>query len=205
MKKEIYIIRHGETDLNKQGIVQGRGVDSHLNALGKRQAAAFFEHFSHEGFEIIYTSALTRTKQTVQPFADEGYSIYHYPELDEISWGIYEGKLPDSAASREYMAMLKKWRSGILDERIPGGESPRELQLRQLRFLDDILKHSVEKKILICSHGRAIRSLLCTMLGDDLSRMDDYPHQNLSLYKLIYNSHGFELVWFNYTAHLKGI
>lgn len=205
MKKEIYIIRHGETDLNKNGIVQGRGVDSPLNERGMRQARAFFSRFGKEGFEIIYTSSLLRTRQTVQPFAEAGHRIVAHEDLDEISWGIYEGRLPDTAASREYVAILARWRSGILDEKIPGGESPRELQQRQLRFIDKVLKPSAERKILICSHGRAIRSLLCTMLGDDLSRMDDYPHQNLSLYKVQLNSNGFELDWFNHTGHVGEI
>jgi len=205
MKKEIYIIRHGETDLNKSGIVQGRGMNSQLNEKGKMQAQAFFRHFGNEAFEIIYTSSLLRSQQTVQPFVNAGHSIFPHHELDEISWGIYEGRLPDRQTSQEYVDMLKKWRSGVLDEKIPGGESPRELQQRQLKFIENILKPSAHKKILICSHGRAIRSLLCTMLGHDLSKMDDYPHQNLSLYKIYFNSKGFELDWFNYTKHVEGI
>jgi probable phosphoglycerate mutase len=205
MKKEIYIIRHGETDLNKSGIVQGRGVNAQLNERGKIQAQAFFRHFNTEGFEIIYTSSLLRSQQTVQPFVDAGHSISPHYELDEISWGIYEGKLPDTQASREYVSMLKKWRSGVLDEKIPGGESPKELQQRQLKFIENVLKPSAHGKILICSHGRAIRSLLCTMMGEDLSKMDDYPHQNLSLYKVYFNSNGFELDWFNYIKHVEGI
>lgn len=205
MKKEIYIIRHGETDLNRNGIVQGRGVNSSLNERGRLQAQAFFKHFGKEPFEVIYTSSLLRSQQTVQPFVDAGHSIQPHLELDEISWGIYEGKLPDNQTSLEYLNMLKKWRSGVLDEKIPGGESPRELQQRQIRFIENVLKPSSHTKILICSHGRAIRSLLCTMLGDDLSKMDDYPHQNLSLYKMSYNSRGFELEWFNYTKHVEGL
>ncbi len=205
MQKEIYIIRHGETDLNKQGIVQGRGVNSSLNERGKKQAEAFFSHFEKEAFEIIYTSSLARAQQTVQPFVDAGHAIHPHQDLDEISWGIYEGKLPDSATSQDYMNMLKKWRSGILIEKIPGGESPVELQQRQLRFIENVLKPSPHKKILLCIHGRAMRSLLCTLLGDDLSKMDEYPHQNLSLYKLFYNAPSFQLDWFNYTKHVKGV
>jgi broad specificity phosphatase PhoE len=45
MDKELYIIRHGETDLNKQGIVQGRGINSDLNDTGRAQAAAFFKMY----------------------------------------------------------------------------------------------------------------------------------------------------------------
>ncbi len=205
MRKEIYIIRHGETDLNRNGIVQGRGVDAHINERGRKQAVAFFEHFGNEGFETIFTSTLTRTKQTVEPFVAAGHQILSHDELDEISWGIYEGKLPDNSTSQDYVNMLKKWKSGNLSEKIPGGESPLELQQRQRRFIENVLLSTTQKKILICSHGRAIRSLLCTMLKTDLSRMDDYPHQNLSLYKLYLSENTFELDWFNFTQHLKGI
>ncbi len=205
MKKEIYIVRHGETDLNKNGIVQGRGVDAHLNEKGRKQALAFYERFSKEGFEVIYTSSLTRAKQTVEPFIKSGFITREHHDLDEISWGIYEGRLPDSQTSKTYQVMLAKWRNGDYHEKIPGGESPFELQQRQLKFIDDVLKPAPESKILICSHGRAIRSLLCTMLNKDLSQMDDYPHQNLSLYKVFYNSNGFELEWFNFTEHVKGL
>lgn len=205
MQKEIYIIRHGETDLNKRGIVQGRGVNSSLNERGRKQAQAFFDRFAKEGFEIIYTSSLARAQQTVQPFVDAGHVIHPHHDLDEISWGIYEGKLPDSSNSQDYVNMLKKWRAGILGEKIPGGESPMELQQRQLRFIESVLLPAPHRKILLCIHGRAMRALLCTLLKDDLSKMDEYPHQNLSLYKLFYNPPAFQVDWFNYTKHVSEV
>ncbi|MBK7958290.1 MAG: histidine phosphatase family protein [Bacteroidetes bacterium] len=71
-EKEIYIIRHGETDMNKRNMVQGRGVNSVLNEHGHRQAKAFFEAYRHIPFEIAYSSSLTRTIQTIQPFVQLG-------------------------------------------------------------------------------------------------------------------------------------
>ncbi|WP_282456203.1 histidine phosphatase family protein [Chitinophaga sedimenti] len=68
MEKELYIIRHGETDFNRQGIVQGRGVNSDLNAMGVAQAEAFYEHYKHIPFDKVYTSSLKRTHQTVKKF-----------------------------------------------------------------------------------------------------------------------------------------
>jgi len=66
--KKIYIIRHGQTDFNLQGIVQGSGVDSSLNAMGRAQAQAFFEKYQSIPFAKIYTSALKRTSETVSDF-----------------------------------------------------------------------------------------------------------------------------------------
>lgn len=67
-KKTIYIIRHGETDYNKQGIIQGGGIDSSLNELGRRQAQQFYQAYHHIQFDRIYTSELKRTHQSVAPF-----------------------------------------------------------------------------------------------------------------------------------------
>jgi bisphosphoglycerate-dependent phosphoglycerate mutase len=72
MDKEFYIIRHGETDLNKQGIIQGRGIDSDLNDTGRAQAAAFYAMYKDLTFDKVYTSALKRTHQTVKGFIDAG-------------------------------------------------------------------------------------------------------------------------------------
>ena len=65
---KLYLIRHGETDYNRQGIVQGGGVDSSLNDLGRRQAEAFFEHYKHLRFDAVYVSALKRTHETLAPW-----------------------------------------------------------------------------------------------------------------------------------------
>ncbi|HEY0898299.1 MAG TPA: histidine phosphatase family protein, partial [Sphingobacteriaceae bacterium] len=64
MEKTLYIIRHGETELNRRGIVQGRGMNTDLNELGKKQAEAFYQAYFHIPFDKIYTSTLKRTHQT---------------------------------------------------------------------------------------------------------------------------------------------
>ena len=55
MKKEIYIIRHGQTDYNLKGIVQGRGVDSVLNETGEEQAKKFHEKYKEHDFDVVFT------------------------------------------------------------------------------------------------------------------------------------------------------
>ncbi|MFM8834340.1 MAG: histidine phosphatase family protein, partial [Cytophagales bacterium] len=70
--KKIYIIRHGQTDFNLRGIVQGSGVDSSLNDTGRAQANAFFQAYQHVDFDKIYTSKLVRTRESVQQFIGKG-------------------------------------------------------------------------------------------------------------------------------------
>src|SRR5437588_6715319 len=90
--KTLYIVRHGQTDLNKQGIVQGRGRDTDLNEEGRQQAQLFYEAYKHVSFDKIYISALKRTQQSIQPFIDQGILYEKLSGLDELAWGVLEGQ-----------------------------------------------------------------------------------------------------------------
>lgn len=202
MKKEIFIIRHGETDFNRSKIVQGKGIDSSINENGKAQAASFFNFYKDEGFEHIYISQLKRTAQTVAPFSHLKIPQTIHQGLDEISWGIHEGK-KDGETFKDFYSMLHFWQAGETTRKIEGGESPEEVQMRQQVFIADLLA-TTYNKVLVCSHGRAIRILLCTMLGRPLKEMDTFPHNNVSLYKLNYSEEGFLIEMFNDIGHLNG-
>ncbi len=203
MKHELYIIRHGETDYNKKGIVQGRGVDSSLNSTGIQQSMLFFQQYRHLSFDQIYISSLKRTKQTVQPFIEAGLPVEALPQLDEINWGIHEG-MPHGASTKDiYYNLVLEWKKGNIHNAVAGGESPVDIQVRQLKFLK-LLRSRKAEKVLICSHGRAIRVLLCTILGYDLKDMHRFTHQNLSLYKLKGMGDNYEVELFNDTRHLNG-
>ena len=203
MTKEIYIIRHGETDLNKQGIVQGRGIDSDLNDTGRAQAQAFFLHYQGVNFDKIYTSALKRTHQTVKGFIDLGLSWQKLSGLDELAWGLWEGQKSSIKSRAAFRVMMEEWQAGNYDAKFDGGESPYEVQTRLQQAIDNILSKTDEKTILICMHGRAMRLLLCLLLNKPLSEMGDFPHQNTTLYKLNYTDEKFAAIDFNNTVHLK--
>src|ERR1700709_504727 len=90
--KTLYIVRHGQTELNKQCIVQGRGRDTDLNDEGRRQAQQFYQAYKDVPFDKIYISELKRTQQSIQPFIDLGLPYEKLAGLDELAWGILEGK-----------------------------------------------------------------------------------------------------------------
>ncbi len=202
MNKELYIIRHGETDYNQLGIVQGKGIDSSINEAGIQQANHFYEVYKNTGFDKIYVSTLKRTFESIAPFTQSQIPVIRHAGLDEISWGIHEGK-SDGETFKYFYRTLHQWKEGEVDVKIEGGESPVEVQLRQQQFLDE-LKKSTDQKILICSHGRAMRILLCTLLNKQLNEMDTFPHHNLCLYKLNWNGAVVEIELFNDLTHLNG-
>lgn len=204
-EKTIYLIRHGETEYNRMGIVQGSGVDSDLNEMGLSQARAFFEAYQEVNFHKIYTSKLRRTVQSVQHFIDLGIAYESLEGLNEICWGEKEGKAPNYLEDEFYLDVLRRWKLG--ETGIPaakGGESPDEVAARQKVAFEHILSRQEEEVILVAMHGRAIRILLTHLLNLPLANMDDFEHSNLCLYKLVYSytDKAFTLEVSNEVSHL---
>jgi broad specificity phosphatase PhoE len=202
MTKTLYLIRHGQTDYNIRQVVQGRGVNSDLNDTGRQQAKMFYDAYQHIPFDVAYTSGLKRTNQTVQHFLDAGLANIQLANLDEIDWGIFEGVEHNPDLQKTYQAIITEWRNGNLDIKIEGGESARDLHQRILPFVDEI-KNSPHQTILACTHGRTLRMLMCLFTGKDISRMDEYEHHNLCLYKLNFDGTHFHVELENDTAHLE--
>ncbi len=205
MDKELYIIRHGETELNRQGIVQGRGVNSDLNDMGRAQAEAFYQMYRDVPFQKVYTSSLKRTHQTVRKFIENGLPWEQLSGLDELAWGEWEGKPNSEEALIVFRELVEQWQSGNYDAKFEGGESPNEVAIRLKEAIDQIKGHPEEKLVLVCMHGRAMRLLFCVLTGKPFSEMSDFPHQNTTLYKVDLTGDVFTITDFNNTDHLKDL
>ncbi|MCE2787245.1 MAG: histidine phosphatase family protein [Bacteroidota bacterium] len=199
--KKLFIIRHGETEFNRLNIVQGSGVDTDLNDLGMQQAEAFYKYYRHHPFEHVFTSTLKRSNQSVAAFIENGIPHTRLAELNEISWGDFEGKQQTPEQKAMYWEMIYKWNEGDLHAKIPNGESPFEMQQRQKRALKMILNQP-ESEILICMHGRAMKSFLCLLLNQPLTQMEQFQHRNLCLYEVHIDTEECHLKRANDVTHL---
>jgi probable phosphoglycerate mutase len=202
-RKTIYLTRHGQTDYNQRMIVQGSGIDSDLNDTGREQAQRFHRAFQHVPFSAIYVSQLKRTHQTIAPFVQQIGTPIILPELNEISWGILEGKEPTTECYDQFRTITAKWKNGHYDVAIEGGESPQQMFERQKIALNTLMSDPHET-VLVCMHGRALRSFLCLLTDTPLCDMDQFPHENTGLYILEHQTNAkFEITTFNYTDHLN--
>lgn len=205
--KRIYIIRHGETDYNRRGVVQGSGVDADLNEMGLAQADAFFQAYQHVAFDNVYISALQRTLQSVQPFIHLGLPYERHAGLNEISWGVMEGKVPGNIDDAYYRDLTQSWAAGNTARAAEEGESPEQVRDQQKPVIDLILSRPDETTVLVCMHGRAMRVLLTWLLNEPLADMDQFEHSNLCLYQLDYDygTQQFTIELANDTAHLMSL
>ena len=167
--RTLYLCRHGETELNKQRILQGQGVDASLNETGKEQAAALCKEL--KGIDYLAVTGLKRTKETAKGLSMD---MNVYKELNEIHWGCYE-----NLQNPDLSAILEEWNSGNFDCKSEGGESPNEVRDRSIvglfRILDDSHKC---KKIGVIAHGRLLRILISQLIHNTLHYMPLILHSN---------------------------
>lgn len=200
-KKQLFILRHGETDYNRLGIIQGGGVDSSLNDTGRKQAKAFFDAYQAYPFEVVVTSALQRTHQTVQHFIEQGLPWIQRPDINEMNWGVHEGKTSTPELEEDYQWITSQWRQGKYEVPFEGGESASVLGERVSGFVEWLVQQP-ETHILVCSHGRTMRCLMCLLHGAPLSEMDTHKHANTGLYHFEYQEGQFTPIRVNDTSHL---
>lgn len=178
---EIYLIRHGFTDYNKNGIVQGSGIDSDINEEGAEQARKFYSFYKHLEFDGIYASTLKRTAQTLAPWLEKDIPHFHHEGLNEFNWGEYEGRKPKEEDRAAYRSIVESWQQGDWDVGAKGGETPNIAWKRAEGFFHQLFSNHMDQKLLVCSHGRQIRIMLHKLTGIDMEDASIYPHKNTGL------------------------
>ncbi len=204
MKKTIFFVRHGQTDYNLNKIIQGSGVDSSLNKTGQRQAALFFKKYKKEDFDLVITSALKRTQETMSQFLALGITHEITPDINEINWGIHEGQKYDDWMKKGYEKLLGAWSNDDLEASLEKGESAKSLINRCEKFLD-YLWTLEQKRILVCTHGRTLRCLVMLMKEQHPREMEKVEHANTGVYVTYLEGEKFEFLKENSTAHLESM
>lgn len=198
----LFIARHGETDYNRNGLLQGRGIDAPLNETGKSQAGLLAEYLSNYKATSLISSSLTRAWQTASFCGDlTGLNIEKERDLDEMDFGDFEGTSMKEIAS-ELDDLQNGWMSGDISLRVPGGESPKEVFERADYAAREYINGADSGTVMLFIHGRLIRILLSEWLGYGLKNMHKIEHQNGAVNHLVLKNGSFEPVYLNKTDHL---
>jgi alpha-ribazole phosphatase/probable phosphoglycerate mutase len=154
------LIRHGQTDWNLEGRYQGQS-DVPLNEKGHAQAKALADQLCKYVFAAIFSSDLSRARQTAGSIAGVlGLTVQLDPRLREIGLGEWEGILVTDI--KEHYEQL--WEQRLVDpanSRPPGGETVSEVATRMYAALDGISRLYPAENVLIASHGLSIATVIC--------------------------------------------
>ena len=160
MKKDFYIFRHGQTDMNAAGRWQGRTVDMPLNPEGRRQAYDLAEELKQTGMEMIFSSPLKRAVQTAEIVAGKlQVPVRVENGLIEGCFGDAEGKTRTEIQTL-YPEIAEQWRrleEETMDVCFKGGETKRQIQQRMFKTLENIARENDCRIVGISAHSATIR------------------------------------------------
>ncbi|MCB1177347.1 MAG: histidine phosphatase family protein [Leptospiraceae bacterium] len=199
MYKHIYLVRHGETEFNLEGKIQGGGLDSPLTEKGKEQAKKLADHLKDSGFSVnrIYASPLGRAMETARILNEAlNLEINEEPLLKEINCGNFEGKLISSIDSEK----LRKLRVDP-EEKYPGGENVIDVKHRAEQFLNKI-RSDKKDSVLIVSHGNFNRAFACAATGMNSFMAMKIYQDNTGFNYLFKSGEYYRIGMWNSTAHL---
>jgi probable phosphoglycerate mutase len=198
----IYLVRHGETDWNVLGRLQGQGIIP-LNPLGQRQAEKVAARLAQEPVTALYSSDSVRTMQTAAPIARAtGLDIRTEPRLRERDVGLYQGHTWAEVEAVDPDG-VGQWRSDPLGFRPPGGENRQAVTERARAALDDIAAAHPGERVVVVSHGGPITMIMMTIRGTALSP-EGLGVRNTSVTVLRGRPGQWEEVLFNDVTHLNG-
>ncbi|MPZ74645.1 MAG: histidine phosphatase family protein [Nitriliruptorales bacterium] len=200
----LVLVRHGESEWNAQGRLQGQGGTA-LSALGRRQSealAAYLERrFVH--FHLVVTSDLQRAVQTAQPWLSRVPMPVRvdtrWREVDVGTWsGLTWAEVQDQDPQR-YAA----WRDGE-DVRRGGGETFAEFRVRTAAAMETL--RDTDGTVLVFTHGGSVRFAVAAALGlPPMGERTLAPVHNCSVTEIVLGPDGPSLASYNLHDHLAGV
>jgi probable phosphoglycerate mutase len=174
----IYLVRHGETNWNRDRRLQGI-LDVGLNEAGIRQGRRLARRLSSLRGLKVYTSPLSRALHTAALLQSHmrDCPVIVEPRLREIDHGVWTS-LTLGRITRDFPEKFERWQLRPDRLRPRGGESLQEAYRRAAGFLHGITETSSGGDILIVSHGVINALLVCAALGAPLARLWDLPQPN---------------------------
>lgn len=168
MANRIILVRHGETDWNKEKRIQGGLSNTPLNDLGRKQAEKLALRLRQDDIRAVYSSPLDRSLDTARAIARyHRLEVSIEPSLREIEAGELEG-VTTSDMGRRLSELLTQ--HGVAT-RLPGGESLAEVQRRSWDAIRRLSRKYPDGILVLVSHYFVILAIVCSVLGLPLPRI----------------------------------
>jgi len=201
----IILVRHGETQWNKEGRYQGQ-IDTELSEEGYRQTELAAKALKDYKIDAFYGSPLKRSYLTAQMI-----SKYHgnpevkiEPRFTEINHGKWEGLLSSEVAEK-YQEMVLSWKEQPHTVHMPGGEHLEEVLQRSMAALYDIIQNHPHQTVLIAAHDAINKVIICGVLEIGLQNFWKVKQDNTGISVLEFFPDTARVCVINDTCHLGGL
>jgi broad specificity phosphatase PhoE len=200
---KIFLIRHCETNHNRDGVVQGR-LDVPLNETGRRQAAKLAAHLKETRLDAIISSPLLRASETAAALAaTQGRPVSFEPALLELDVGEMDG-LTGPQMRERYPSFFNSWLAGPgATTPLPGGESLEDVQERGWAFLETLREREDLEQVACITHHFVLLSLICRAVQLPLTRIRRIRQPLGSFSVIEFRGERVQVIRLNETCHLR--
>ena len=199
---EILLVRHGETNWNREGRVQGYHADSPLTETGLEQARALARRMSTEALDALYSSDLGRTRQTVAPIMQStSLPVYFDSELRERNYGTFEGKT-FLEVERDFPEAYAHFRTRDPHFAAAGGESTVQFHDRVIRAFERIASQAAGSRIAVVAHGGVLGVMYRRAMNIPIEAPRNYTVANASISRFGYERGAWRILEWGDVSHL---
>ena len=203
MTTRLCLARHGETAWNAEHRVQGQ-LDIPLNAIGHAQAVATSKVLCREKFDVVYSSDLSRARQTAEPTANFlSAKILQEKDLRERHYGIFE-RLTYAEVKVRYPEDYARFEARDPEYAFRTGESLKDFSARSIAIISRLAKQHENESILVFTHGGVLDMLYRFISGLPLSAERKFGIPNAGLNRVEVTPAGWQIRAWADTAHLEG-
>ena len=207
----ILLLRHGETDWNRQSRFQGQ-IDVPLNATGRQQAQQAAAFLRQTPMKRAYSSPMARPRETAELVLEHHAHVPLIPDqgLLEIGHGLWEGKLEEEIQAR-WPQLLATWKAAPHQVVMPGpgGETIQQVSQRAVAAMERIAQDLVDgDTALVVAHDAVNKAILCHLLGLSPAHIWSVKQGNGGVSVIDYpeGGSGAAIVYsLNLTGHLGGV
>ena len=177
---KLILVRHAQTIDNIKFTLAG-SIDSKISDIGRKQIKYLTNYLKDLNIDSIYTTTLSRTKETVLEISKlKNIDIIEVENLNEINFGSFEGMTFNDIQSM-YPDEFQKIIDDGYDYKYPNGESLVNTYDRVCKEMDKIIKNSEGKTVLICSHGGTIRNIISYLITNTYENHWNFKIDNASV------------------------
>jgi broad specificity phosphatase PhoE len=202
----LILVRHGETDYNRDGLALGQ-ADAPLNETGLRQAAALEFALASEKIAVIYASPLRRTMATAEAIASpHGLSVTADERLIEMDIGELEG-MTGAEMVKQHPDLMENWGGAKGPTyRMPGSEDRLvDVQARARAAIEEMLAGHPDETVVAVTHNFVILGTLAWLIGIQLADFRRLRQSVAAISRLELRPGHAQVITLNDTCHLAGV
>jgi broad specificity phosphatase PhoE len=202
MATTILLVRHGETDWNREKIFRGV-YDVPLNDNGRHQAQLAAKALSSHEIDAAYTSPLSRAAETASVvLGPHGIQAKPHAGLLDINYGDWTGK-PESEVVRDWPEEHAKWSVHPHEVYIPGGDTLKDVFDRAFAAMEEVAQRHDGQTVALFAHRVVNKLLILGALGLTLDRFPFILQGNCCINKFIRVEGGYLIEYLNDTSHIR--